>query len=130
MSLDEVTSAIIGRDPFGVDFDAVGAGTEHLIVEIGDLDREDQSEIVAATEVAAAATQTANPGTLDHVSVIRLDRFTQRYSTDIAVVLAFTVGLTYTVLQFGSASGSPGTFFEAAGFGAATYRVVRKRLAR
>jgi hypothetical protein len=129
-ALDEVTSAIVGRGPFGVDFDAVGAGAEHLVVEIGDLDREDRSEIAAAAEAAGDATHTSDPGTRDQLSVIGLDRFAQRHSTDIAVILAFTVGLTYTMLQLGSATGDPGTFFSAAEYGAITYGVVKKRLNR
>ncbi|MCM3505852.1 hypothetical protein M3666_12080 [Curtobacterium sp. ODYSSEY 48 V2] len=129
-ALDEVTSAIVGRGPFGVNFDAVGAGAEHLVVEISDLDREERAEIAAAAEVAGDATHTANPGTRDQLSVIGLDRFAQRYSTDVAIILAFTVGLTYSVLQFGSGNGDPGTFFSAAEYGAVTYGVVKKRLGR
>ncbi|WP_426724923.1 hypothetical protein [Curtobacterium flaccumfaciens] len=129
-ALDEVASAIVGRGPFGVDFDAVGAGAEHLAVEIGDLDRDEHAEIAAAAEVAGDATHTANPGTYDQLSVIGLDRFAQRHSTDIAVILAFTVGLTYTVLQFGSANGDPGTFFSAAEYGAITFGIVKERLER
>jgi hypothetical protein len=129
-ALDEVTSAIVGRGAFGVDFGAVGAGAEHLVVELGDLDREDRAEIAAAAEVAGDATHTANPGTRDQLSVIGLDRFAQRHSTDIAVILAFTVGLTYTVLQFGSANGDPGTFFSAAEYGAITFGITKKRLGR
>lgn len=126
--LDAVASAIVRRGPFGVDFDAVSAGAEHLVVEIGDLDRDERAEIAIAAEAAGDATHTADPGTRDQLSVIGLDRFAQRHSTDIAVILAFTVGLTYTVVQFGTANGDPGTFFSAGEYEAVTFGLVKKRL--
>lgn len=127
-ALSDLAGSIRTPGPLGPDYAAISRSADGLSVELGDLPREDRDEIELAVDAAAEATTTSAPGVHDQVAVLGLEGFARRHNVDIAIILAFTVGLSYVVLQAGAGVLEPGTFYEAATYGAGTFEYIRRKL--
>ncbi len=127
-ALSDLAISIRTPGPLGPDYGSISRSADRLSVELDELPREDREEIERAVDAAAEATTTAAPGVHDQVAVLGLEGFARRHHIDIAVILAFTVGLTYVVFQAGAGVLEPGTFYEAATYGAGTFEYVRRKL--
>lgn len=127
-ALSDLASSIRTPGPLGPDYAAISRRAHRLSAALDDLPREDRDEIDRAVDAAAEATTTSAPGVHDQVAVLGLEDFARRHNVDIAIILAFTVGLSYVVLQAGAGFLEPGTFYEAATYGAGTFEYVRRKL--